>query len=486
MAESRFKMDLSLQRIAIINFAIDLWTAPDALIVIQECRFTSVYSSTIDDWSKSEEWQKIVCLIKNKVPELKKTLKNQILESIYEIGREIVNWKAFHEEYLSDKDFSATILKKLVWTPAGTIDYLETAKIAITEGLSEILNLYQLACLNCLEEDIRKIWKKIPTDIKIRFRSNNDPIALKPDRVLVVFWNLLNLHADEAEVEGNIEITDIWSCYDICPLKMSIFKSYTPSQYGLKWAAITGNKVASEYFFQKLKSDEAGDSLLKAADLILRTRVKYRFAEAVCFPKEKYAPTLWYFLSKMSEYQLMLVFKHHAHAILRCFLDWPCQDLFIKNAEFLWKFLSFKQYSELGLVLITDASKFGYNNLQAFEHFFQHSPETLASSFIFENARTIFNEKNANVMQLMMKNVSGVIIEKFLMRGGLIYFERLINEENWSVLETFTRKCQLSEEAKTKCRADFVLHISNFFTREERQQRIPKWRHFFNLIGITC
>ncbi|GBO42885.1 hypothetical protein AVEN_246329-1 [Araneus ventricosus] len=33
--------------------------------------------------------------------------------------------------------------------------------------------------------------------------------------------------------------------------------------------------------------------MLKAADLILRTRVRnYRFSEAVCFPKEKYAPAL--------------------------------------------------------------------------------------------------------------------------------------------------------------------------------------------------
>ncbi|GBO42733.1 hypothetical protein AVEN_246328-1 [Araneus ventricosus] len=115
------------------------------MTAIQECRFTSVYRSTIDDWRNAEEWQRIGCFIKNKVPELKKTLKDQILKSIYEIGREIANWKASHEVYLSNKDFSATILKKLEWTSEGTIDYLETAKIAITEELSDVLNLYKLA-----------------------------------------------------------------------------------------------------------------------------------------------------------------------------------------------------------------------------------------------------------------------------------------------------------------------------------------------------
>ncbi|GBO16765.1 hypothetical protein AVEN_35241-1 [Araneus ventricosus] len=95
-------------------------------------------------------------------------------------------------------------LRCIMGDQSGTIDYLETAKIAITEELSDILNLHKLACLNCLEDDITRIWKKIPTDIKIRFKSNNDPIALKQDRVLVVFWNLLNLPVDEAEEANRV------------------------------------------------------------------------------------------------------------------------------------------------------------------------------------------------------------------------------------------------------------------------------------------
>lgn len=52
------------------------------------------------------------------------------------------------------------------WTPQGIIDEKKTAKLLIKDDSIDITTLYKMSCVYCLEDDIPKLWNKVPEDRK--------------------------------------------------------------------------------------------------------------------------------------------------------------------------------------------------------------------------------------------------------------------------------------------------------------------------------
>lgn len=82
----------------------------------------------------------------------------------------------------------------------------------------------------------------------------------------------------------------------------------SPYQYAFEYAAVGGNKAATEYFLQKLTSKEKEESLVRSAGYVADRRCDSA-RNRTDLPKEHHADVLCFLLSQMNEEQQTEVLK---------------------------------------------------------------------------------------------------------------------------------------------------------------------------------
>ncbi|GBN32582.1 hypothetical protein AVEN_99326-1, partial [Araneus ventricosus] len=281
---------------ALRKVAIVLWHQADILALVKSFRCRSrTCDSTIRQWQQSVE-----NVVKERVSMLllPDSLKEELVHVVKPIGPEILKWKMHHESLISDSYFA---LDQLFWTSAGTVDYRKTAEILIRQERITVISSYKLACIYCLYDNIRVIGEKLFSD--------EDNILRISEPKLVIFWTHL--------IRGEVAKLDV-----LINRNNNGERERTVYQYAFESAATSGNKAATEYFFQKLTLEEREASLLETAQSVIDQRY---FADSFPydFPKEELCDVLCYLLSQMKEEEQIQVFKKHPYKTLRCFMDWP-------------------------------------------------------------------------------------------------------------------------------------------------------------------
>ncbi|XP_065208955.1 uncharacterized protein LOC135837565 [Planococcus citri] len=119
--------------------------------------------------------------------------KAEIDERIVTIRQELTSWIEFHRRYKlidadSRGDFSSRF-KHIVVNGSGRIDYKATAvNILNSVDLSDDLVSYRMACLFCLEDQIKQIWPSVAEDLRLNGIANPNPNNYEYEYDSVFYW----------------------------------------------------------------------------------------------------------------------------------------------------------------------------------------------------------------------------------------------------------------------------------------------------------
>lgn len=294
----------SLEDITLIKIAASLWNQHDIRVLLKEFFSNSSQLHSLDELGihigRKGKWLEIG----NRVSEnmLRLTMptcfKEKISGYIQTIGLQIFIWIQYHLNYC---DLDLDLPNELSWTPHGTIDKKKTAAALISNDSIDITTRFKLACIYCLEDDIRKLWNKVPESQKELFYCKEDPYMVL-QMELVEFWGLY--------VNGQND----WIRSIARRRRLNHFCS--PFLYAFESAVHSGSKAATEYFLPNVSQRKIVKAALDAVKLYLEPNP----------PKEYNTEVLCVLLSKMSEGRQLRLFRQCPLPVLYCFLEWPWQS----------------------------------------------------------------------------------------------------------------------------------------------------------------
>lgn len=274
----KFVLEPSLEHIALVKVVISLWNQNDVRAQITKLSSSDLYLSA--------EWVKIEDRVMGKVSQLSlpHVLKEKMLGFVKPIGLQILGLMVYHCKIFC---LYVSLPDELYWTPHGTVDRKKTAKVLVRDENLDISTRYKLACIYCLEDDIIHLWKSLPDEFK-NCVWDKFPI--------INFWTL------------NMKRMGLVNTHVNCKVEFL---------HSVRWF----NKVAAEYFLQKLTPREREESLIETAKFVVDSDV------------------LYFLISEMNEEQQKAAFKHGPYRVLKCFLQWPYQRFFIEATNWLLNFL---------------------------------------------------------------------------------------------------------------------------------------------------
>ncbi|KAG8192653.1 hypothetical protein JTE90_009684 [Oedothorax gibbosus] len=358
------------------------------------------------------------------------------------------------------------------WTPQGTIDKKKTAEALIKDESLDITKRYKLACIYCLKSDVDGLWNNIPEDQKKSFYSEKDPGDVR-QQGLVVLWTY-DIKKEVTKLDNMIA---------------KRWRKCTPYQYAFEYAALGGNKAATEHFLQKLTPKEREESLVRTAGYVAKKRCG-SVSNRTDFPKEHYTDVLCFLLSQMDGRQQIEVFKSYSSEVLECFLDWPWQSFFMETAEHMWTFLPKDGYDYL-LGVIIDKVVDGYrdcNYQKLFGEFWQQSPISYKRYVINECTdgsllSNLFEVEDRENITLIVKDATLTEKEELIFSDiGEDICTRLIFRGNWNLVRFFVGECISSKEKIIELREEFKERNSRYYSKEEFAEKEDTWNKFFQLL----
>ncbi|CAL1288921.1 unnamed protein product [Larinioides sclopetarius] len=336
MAELQFSMLLSLREMALRKFVALLWSGSDILVSISKFRY-----------HERKMKKKVLKL------GLPKLLTEQMCEIVRPIGLQIKRWKKLQKSNLSDEAEEIILPDSsiLCWTSAGVLDYRKTAIEFVRCDVIDVVLRYKIACINCLEDDIPLLWEELPEEKKDYFYNKvKCQMPLSDDSPFLPFcWPHI--------LKGELSRLDY------------LVESYsvTFNQWAFEGSALMGNKMATEYFFPKVQIEGKSAHLKIIADFVLGNG---------------FYDVLFYLLPFMNCKKRNKIFNKTPFRVLFFFLDWPWQDLFLKNSFVLWNYFRPDSYNSL---LHEIHSRFKNSDpyiQKLFPEFFKQSPVGFKERFI--------------------------------------------------------------------------------------------------------
>lgn len=147
----------SLEHITLVKIAAILWNLPDVrALMMKFC----LPLQPCEESPSRKKWQAVEEIVIEKVSKLPQPrhLQEKVLGLVKPIGLQILKWIEYH-----CKNFLGVNLpNEFCWMAQGTLDKKKTAGVLIKDEQMDITERYNLACIYCLEEDIPKLWNKIP------------------------------------------------------------------------------------------------------------------------------------------------------------------------------------------------------------------------------------------------------------------------------------------------------------------------------------
>ncbi|GFX83027.1 ANK_REP_REGION domain-containing protein [Trichonephila clavipes] len=309
-----FGLILSLKEMTRRRVAVSLWNHDDIVTLIKTFAFSPYFHAEM--FHKGNIlYDRIIGKIEKLL--LPTALEDELRETTYSVGLEILKFNFFQGEYLNeDNRFFFDNEIKIYWTVLGTIDKIRTAMSFVKDDKFDFTLRYKIACIYCLEDDIPILWEKMAQDKKISIKTDSLAIIYQ---VLIYFW--------ESEMKK-----ELFKLHELRRMNENVYVD------ALEYAACNGNIAATRYFFQKLSDEEKRKEGLRMTKKILR---------AVEFYKRYHSEVLQFLLLQMSEKDRLNVFQTCSYNLLCSFLEWPLQPYINDLAGLVWSYLDPSEFFEL-------------------------------------------------------------------------------------------------------------------------------------------
>ncbi|GFT25387.1 uncharacterized protein NPIL_671571 [Nephila pilipes] len=148
----------SLKDIVAAKIAITLYNDCE---ILHLCKETKLYLSPEEDWK---------VIIKKKLPDdvYPLSLQEKIMSLMKPISYEVEKWKEQHETFTGNQ-VDQRITSKFHWKADGTIDRLKTASSLIQSDVLQMRHRFRLACNYWQEESVLSIWEQMTASLRNYF-----------------------------------------------------------------------------------------------------------------------------------------------------------------------------------------------------------------------------------------------------------------------------------------------------------------------------
>ncbi|GBM32172.1 hypothetical protein AVEN_136723-1 [Araneus ventricosus] len=467
-----FVLKLSLEEMALRRVVVNLWNESDSLYTNQNFLIKVLGQPLLSNMKDKERWRdllegRVKVEVWNLV--LPDSLKKKMMHLVRPIGYQILRWK------ISYKEFDAAIPEKLCWTFTGAVDNRRTAEKVVRLEKFDVVKRYELACSFCLDDYLPLLWEELPKEIKkdfcLRFDHSTAEVPLE------VYWAYV-LKGEKSLLDSvaskKFEQLDRFSSFHQCAFLSS---------------ARAGNKAATEYFFQQLTSEERDSSLIRAVYDVVAKRRDFCFGIRRFDIQENVSDTLCYLLTVVAPEQQIQVLKEHPYQVLRCFLDWPKQDLFLDIADLIRTFLPESDYGILINDITRDIKNAGYYFPNLIQKFFLLSPTEFRKHFVCALCSffpEFLYDEDTETLKVFFRNVDPECRARLVLNSQFCRFlGDLILKGDWNLVKVCVREASLSKENKEKLKEGLL----NEFRPRSREGKIirskRKLTRFFECLEET-
>ncbi|XP_065208936.1 uncharacterized protein LOC135837553 [Planococcus citri] len=115
-------------------------------------------------------------------------IRSQIDEKISAFGKELIHWKGFHCDGFKYFETFSKCIKHMVLDFSGTIDNKATAMNILNSGEFGDVENYTMACLYCLEDQVRRFWPSVANESLVDENPRRDGNYWR-DRCNLYYWN---------------------------------------------------------------------------------------------------------------------------------------------------------------------------------------------------------------------------------------------------------------------------------------------------------
>lgn len=472
-----FTLRPTLGHIALVKAVATLWNQQDIRTLLMEFSNSQLTKDLKDELyiipsQCTKNWQMIEKTVEEKVPQLiiPLSLKQKMLGYIHPVGLHILRWMEYHRSFCS---FDVDLPSEFYWTPQGTIHKKKTAEAIIKDEKVHITVRFKMACIYCLEEDLMRLWTKVPKSHKMSFY---DPDKRKKGMYmeLLIFWT----DYIKTKVTRKTRVTG----------KNSNSECYTDDQM-MHFAAEAGNKVATEYFLQKMTLREG--TLVNVAYYVANKRD--RCISATTEPsKECYNEVFYFLLLQMNSEQQEQLFITCPFNVLLSLLEWPSQSLFLKTASHLWDFLSERHFSLLlrRIIYKIRIGHMDYAYLEMLREFLLQIPPAhknyLVNDYdIVDLVKMLLHINEKESIKLIFQDAVLMERQKVIFNDvKRIVYEYIIIYNKWDFIKFFLQLCISTEDEMMK----FIQELKGYIqtqllnSKETAEKNGDRWNELLQFL----
>lgn len=436
--EIRFYTVHSLKCTSSVRIAILLWNG-----------IQSIPSYSFNQFM--EQWQAIEDSIKRNVCflHLPKLLEGELKCFVKPIGFQILKWLFYHKDIVL---VSIMFINKFYWTDRGTIDRKKTAEWLVANQDIQVANRYKLACIYCLENEIPVLWSKISINERRRFITS----FACADK-LTAFWTY--------KEEGKMEALNLMIRTEMGHNSRSVNHAL------LLMVARSGNVVASEYFLNKLTTEERKSSMVNIAAYLASKR--YYEPGVADVEKSHYTDVLCFLLSRMRVEEQAAVFAIDPIAVFYSLTDWPFQDVllqvmmladaenFLRNRDIRYKGHGiYKILESVAEKESPDSENYIHNRL--FTDIWQCMPAEVKEYLVTHTEGAgllskLFSRKDRKNIKLILGKASQEVKSIVL----LPICRRLVDDDDLDLLGLFIKECAPDEKDVMELKEKILLRNSS-------------------------
>ncbi|GFT22726.1 uncharacterized protein NPIL_621101 [Nephila pilipes] len=289
---------LPLKDIVAAKIAITLYNDCE---ILHLCKETKLYLSPEEDWK---------VIIKKKLPDdvYPLSLQQKIMSFMKPISYEVEMWKKQHETF-TGKQIDQRIMNKFHWKTDGTIDRLKTANSLIQSDVLQMRHRFRLACNYWQEESVLSIWEQMSAGLRDYFckiEMYDIPESERSSNINVIEW--IRWHTQIGN--SNIREKDWFLAYN--------------------WDTVSLQGLLP----QKLTPDERLEIISRVLD------------------RNSDDHSCRFCLLLMPADQRLEVIQKNPYKVLKSFLFWPGQRMFIEMAHLVKTDLEDYQFFDLLHIII--------------------------------------------------------------------------------------------------------------------------------------
>ncbi|GFY61830.1 ANK_REP_REGION domain-containing protein [Trichonephila inaurata madagascariensis] len=308
----------SLEFMTFTRIARLLWSGYDVQNSMTEYFLEG--DQTLEKWSSIEESLKLKignCLV------LPNKMKIALLSLVISIGGRI----KYIIEHIYGKDYlPSNFMGLLKWTLLGIIDAKRTAEAVINDDNLPITKRYEIACTYCLEDEIRMLWRELPETNRDDYLNLRGPIYSL--RYLPIYWTYY-LRVELNSLDGT--------------LREGYHMRTNCHCFGFLYACITVNPPAAEYFIGNMNVQEKE----KYFQCYFRIFVRRGEVDSSSARNIYSCDIIYFLLSQLNENQQRRIFEKYGYHILKSFLVFPYEIIFLEIESAVRRHLTADQMESL-------------------------------------------------------------------------------------------------------------------------------------------